>query len=878
MNKKLLILCGLMLFPLVLFAQREASNWYFGYNAGLDFNSGQPVPLFDGQINTIEGCETFSTPEGNLLFYTEGRTVWNRAHEVMPNGTGLQGSFSATQSALVVPHPAIPSQYYLFTSDVVQAYQEGNGGNGINYSVIDMTRNSGLGDVITKNVNLLPRGSEKVTGVAASDGIGYWMITHYRNAFYAYRISESGLNTTPVVSTLGPVIDDFNNIHGAIKASPTGNRIAIAHTLLEPELGGRLLLYDFDNETGRVTNQTDLGQDLVYYGVEFSPDGSKLYSSAKTIQDTPLGEITAEFLIHQFDLNQLDVRSSVFTIATLDNAFASDLAGTLQLATDKKLYYSIPEASLSVIRNPNELGNAADFRPFSVSLGDRSASYGLPPFIQSFFETIVTIENFCLGQDTEFTIENADGITSVAWDFGDPASGSTNFSTAMNPTHQFSAPGVYTITLTVNYTDRPTKVFLEYVEISPSPVANPDAVLIQCDVDGVDDGISAFNLRNAIPILTTNAGNFSAFFYRTREDAENDENFINADNYTNEFNGQIVYARVFENTTCFTIVPLRLEVTPPELFDPVNLPACDVGPGTLASIVNLDQVGEDLSQLINVDELSVFRTVEDALLAINFMEGEFVIPPLENALFYYRLGTADNCLGVGQVQLEIRPSPQEEDQDVVICPAVGTVMLSLTNTYTSYNWSNGESTSSITVDQPGTYSVSIGNGLGCSQEVVFEVTTAPELDLSVDATHFEQQNSIRFSGGNESTEYSIDGGATFVARAEFRQVSPGLYQVVARDGICNEFRRTVFVQGAPNYFTPNGDGIHDVWHVTQPEFYEQLSIAIYDRYGKLMKTLSSREAGWDGTYRGAPAPSAQYWYRIQLGTQEYIGHFSLVRR
>ncbi|TXI67741.1 MAG: hypothetical protein E6Q46_02540 [Flavobacterium sp.] len=73
------------------FAQGEANIWYFGNKAGISFNSGVPVPLLDGQMQADEGCATLSDANGNLLFYTNGITVWNRNHQIMPNGTGLMG-------------------------------------------------------------------------------------------------------------------------------------------------------------------------------------------------------------------------------------------------------------------------------------------------------------------------------------------------------------------------------------------------------------------------------------------------------------------------------------------------------------------------------------------------------------------------------------------------------------------------------------------------------------------------------------------------------------------------------------------------------------------------------------------------------------------
>jgi hypothetical protein len=75
----------------IINAQGEANIWYFGNFLGLDFNSGAAVPLNDGQINNTpaEGVATISDANGNLLFYTDGVKVWNRLHQVMPNGTGL---------------------------------------------------------------------------------------------------------------------------------------------------------------------------------------------------------------------------------------------------------------------------------------------------------------------------------------------------------------------------------------------------------------------------------------------------------------------------------------------------------------------------------------------------------------------------------------------------------------------------------------------------------------------------------------------------------------------------------------------------------------------------------------------------------------------
>ena len=73
----------LLFFALKSFSQKEANIWYFGEKAGLDFNTSPPTALTNGEINTSEGCSSFSDEDGNLLFYSDGITVWDKNHDIM---------------------------------------------------------------------------------------------------------------------------------------------------------------------------------------------------------------------------------------------------------------------------------------------------------------------------------------------------------------------------------------------------------------------------------------------------------------------------------------------------------------------------------------------------------------------------------------------------------------------------------------------------------------------------------------------------------------------------------------------------------------------------------------------------------------------------
>ena len=111
--------------------QRQGNIWYFGENAGLDFNSGSPVVLTDGALSTTEGCATISDAEGKLLFYTDGISIWNKNHQVMSNGSGLYGDPSSTQSGVIIPAPGKDNMYYVFTISA------GGEGEGFCYSIVD---------------------------------------------------------------------------------------------------------------------------------------------------------------------------------------------------------------------------------------------------------------------------------------------------------------------------------------------------------------------------------------------------------------------------------------------------------------------------------------------------------------------------------------------------------------------------------------------------------------------------------------------------------------------------------------------------------------------------------------------------------------------
>ena len=427
----------LFFISITAYAQKEANIWYFGEYAGLDFNGGKAVALLNGVMSTQEGTTAVSDKNGNLLFYSDGITVWNKNHREMPNGFGLKGHKSAIQSVVAVPKPGSSTLYYLFTVDAI----ENNLSNGLRYSVLDMTLNNGLGDITaTKNVLLETPVTEKLTVVRHANKIDYWIMVHKWNSdeFYSYLLTDLGVRTTPQKSKIGSFHGgDMLNAVGFLKASGDGKKIALAI-----RGSNRFELFDFNADTGLLSNRitsSDFYTNAL--GVEFSPDGKKLYGAAATDRQ-----------IYQFDLTATP--SQIFNTGIIIGNSADVLSG-LQLGPDGKIYCTRRYSNyLGVINNPNATGRAASFEDNGMFLGqNRYAWFSLPNFLPHLFikepKDSFAFTSTCIGDSTLFSIPNIEPNDKITWDFGDPTSGTSNLSFKKEPKHKFTKSGKFSVKLNI---------------------------------------------------------------------------------------------------------------------------------------------------------------------------------------------------------------------------------------------------------------------------------------------------------------------------------------------------------------------------------------------------------------------------------------------
>lgn len=418
MKNIFLLLAGLLL-PYLVFSQGENNNWYFGSYAGITFNTNPPSAITDGQVDTFEGVASISNSEGDLLFYTDGYTIWNREHEPMENGEGLTGS-STSQQTIILPFPGQPQKYFVFTMGSVEYLDGFPEENPISYSIVDMTQGDldnnptnpqplGAVDINYKNISIKDEfgqnltslfRSEAITAIQHSDNSSYWVLIPNGNTLYSYRLHYYGLEEIPVTSEISVCL--CQNEHAQIKISPNldnvvgyTNFISIAQWGRDEE-EPRIAIYSFDNNTGMVTPHYEVLLESTpnKYASEFNSDGTLLYASQ-----------SQNSRVIVVDLLSLNFREVFAGFPPGGNPFG----GTIQRGVDNNLYYAMFNKSyLAQIINPDSylysninLNN----NNYKINLGGNYCRLGLPQLVP--FLT----DNVCLDNLTLISPETHQNIT-----------------------------------------------------------------------------------------------------------------------------------------------------------------------------------------------------------------------------------------------------------------------------------------------------------------------------------------------------------------------------------------------------------------------------------------------------------------------------------
>lgn len=846
-SRTFFLLCILFLSVCVGSAQiKRANHWYFGWRAGLDFNSGTAVADTTGELRSIEAACSISDTLGNLLFYCEGFNVWNKNHVVMPNGSGIVCSESSAQGVIIAPKPLNDSLYYLFTT--------GSGSEHLRYNIINMNLNSGLGDVmLPKNNVIRTDGTEGIAGTKHCNGRDYWIMTRKSAQdtlmFYAYLVTPTGINS-PVVTKFAHVIA-ANVTVDHLTFSQNGN------TMVFSAMGHPLFLFTFNKSTGQLALNSTIPNisGEYFYSTALSPDATKLYVTGWKNFDYNR--------ILQYDLSAANIpasRTGLDSVVFNGSNTGYGWIGSVRLAPDQKIYisrwhmnnpwvidpstaYSLD--SLAVIQNPNTLGLACNYQRNSFYLKGKTTQMSLPNFISNFTSTVVITANpvtvslnsssICPGATTILTsqVSPSNSSTTYTW----LPNGSNSQTIQVSPT----ANTIYTITGYDGSNCIYTSTTAVFVFGQPTVSINNATVC-----PGTPTILSAqISATNSPGTYTWLPGGFATSTLQVSPTAITIYTIVGADNHGCAFTN---------TTTVFMADPLNFSVS--------NATICPGTPTLLTAISNGNSVvtytwfpGGIMSSVNNVN-------------------------PTVNTT--YTINGSDNfgCSFTNTAAVLMAGPLNVTVNDVTVCPGNSATLQANVvspNTNITYTWFPGSETTSSIVVSPtsqGIYSVFVSmstcTGSGTANVMI---ASAPQLQFVAHHTIIEgDQLQLHVSGANSytwNTEPSLS--CLNCSNPIATPLNNIVYCVTAGNELCytQACMNVEVICGTtqlplPNAFTPNGDGENDLFCIKGwDQCVKNFSIVIFDRWGE--KVFESNDPGfcWDGIYKGITLSTDVYTYSIE---------------
>lgn len=810
--------------PTLLLAQRHADNWLFGEKAGITFSNCDLRTIPESNISTLEGVASYSDGKGNLVLYTDGVNVFNFDHVEVENGSLLKGHHSATQSAIIIKHPVNKDQYYIFTVSAATVEE------GFRYSIVDMARNNGKGEVIEKNVLINESTTEKLIAVRHKNNIDTWIIIHQWNsdAFLAYLLTNEGLSSKPVVSRVGTYHgEDDINMFGYMKVSPDRSRLAIAIQLL-----GIVEVFDFDCESGEVSNplfmQSEQLEDV--YGLEFSPNSKLLYAGLRKKYSA----------IYQFDLRH---RNEILLLGSLVKLgeFVYEY-GAIQIAPNGKIYIAMKDTNLlGVIHDPNIQGYGCHYLADGIYLHDRLSMLGLPTFLHPYFNLCIEGDSLlCAGDDLFLSCNEINNYEAdIKWV---SPTGRELFGREVlfqRVSHEES--GYFKIIINVLDTEFIDSI---YVNVLPAPATtiSPNGSTIFCDGQEL--------LLDAHP-----KGSQYRYIWNTGE---------KTDNIKVNTTGTYIVTIINEHdcpasdTITTTVTPnLDVHINPADTVFICNgestaLRSSPSGDGfeylwstgsTNKNVVVSEEgiywvyieneIGCSGTDTVFVDVLENPDAVIKPLGPTEFCEGDSVklhaepdgidfeslwstnetmqtITVFDEGDYILQITDSKGCMGFDTITVSYIPPPDTEiilEGSTPFCPSDSVLLIASPQEEDyQYLWSSGETSSSIWVDAEGLYELTITNTSGCKAADVISLETFPQSEVEIIADgdlRICKGEQVTLSSDKDFPVYSWSNGEI---NKSITVVNEGLYILKVTD----EYGCNVSDSISVEYIQPEFTGLEDV--------------------------------------------------------------------
>lgn len=713
-----------LIFNSISYAQLpEHNNIIWGNKNRINFVNKKIYYNNNASINQNEGVSCISDASGNLILYTDGQRVYDfNQNEIDAN---LRGHVSSAQSALIVPAPLSTCKYYIFTTDYGNYGDKPEDNLGVNYNLYDLSKTD---KSVYKNKQLFKPSIEKITAIPHANMIDYWIITHSfpGNTFKVYLLDSSGINETPVISNIGfdYIANNPNVPHkgweviGMFIPSPNHKKLLVTHLHNLHNNKPFCELFDFDNETGIISNLINIEHPITYSAI-FTPDskkiiGDNIYLDISSDNEAVINSLSSKNLISNngamvkfigqdslIYLQGLDANSSMYVINNLDATQISASKTGIQTNTLYK-NQSFPNF---IYHYSNNLSNILDFEFIGDTIVCENDEISIFAMLNHSFEDVKVKWKFkgkTVSTDYHLLIENVQKENEGTYYFEVGANCGVNSK-------------------------------LDSVKIT---VNDPNASLDSKKYSICDNSSATISLISDSTLTNIQWSNNST------------ENTIIVDKSG-------TYTVSYEYKTCkktLTAIVEQSENPKFEIFGDSQI--CRGELAKLESSIISDNylwsTGEKTKSIL-VSESGVY-TLE--------IENEF------------------GCSSIEEFKVKVSPDPKVKiEGQLEFCKGYSSVLES-SNTYFKYEWSTGDDSKSIEVDKGGEYILKVYSELGCvDYDTVFvETYDAPVVDIIGNPNFCKGENTtlnlsknydkIKWSNGKTSSTITVDKPMTLVVEVE----------------------------------------------------------------------------------------------------------------
>ena len=388
--------------------------------------------------------------------------------------------------------------------------------------------------------------------------------------------------------------------------------------------------------------------------------------------------------------------------------------------------------------------------------------------------------------------------------------------------------------------------------LNPSPFEAVDASLTECNNNNA--GVGIFNLDDAA--VTTLAG-VTKQYYPTLASLNAGTNQIMNYAAFPAASGTTIHVKVTTSQGCVDNAIITLNTFPVVAVNDATLRACSEPTNPSLGIFNLTNA--TVTTLTGITK-KYYPSLTDALNGTNEINNPttYTAP---NGVVYISVFTSNGCFSVAKVNLiVIAPVFSTVLVDKVICIEEKTT-LDAGSGFTTYEWSTGATTQTITNVGVGTYWVKLKTGDCTVQQTVKVYASEQPVITSIDISN--KTITVNVNGGTPAYQYSMD-NVHWQDSNVFTEISRGLHKIYVRDSYtCEPIIVNITVPNLINVITPNGDGQNDFIDYSALEGKADLTFNVYDRYGsKLHQGDKTNRYIWDGTANGRKVPTGSYWYSV----------------